>query len=380
MPNSKWRRILRLIERCGERGWRTFLVWSGMPRDPAISQPFLDAGCEILVEPRASGNFDLRCVGRTFRLLRRIGCDIFHCHNVHTSPLIAAAMAGVPVRVWSRLAMSPFYEEARPPAGLHRLQLSHRVSGALAHVVLCISRAVRDELRDLGVPEHKLIVRPVPVDSEEYGTSRPGAIRGEFGIPADATLITTVGHAVPVKGWDVLLDAFTLAAPRIPDAHLLLVGSLDAPDERAIAEALRQSARERGLEPRVHFAGARRDVPAILAASDVFVLPSRSEGLSSALVEAMTAGLPCIAARVGGAPEAVDNGASGLLFEREDRDQLAELLVETVSDPVLRHQLGLQAARSAQRYNLEASIGRLIALYERFLARPGRVMPAELLQ
>jgi len=127
-PNSKWQRFLRIIQRCAEKNWRTYLIWSRMPEDLGLARPFQQAGCEILLQRRPKRNFDLRCALGTYRMLRHVQCDVFHCHNVHTSPLIAAVLARVPVRVWSKLAMSPYYEQGEKPRGLHRLVPGLRIS------------------------------------------------------------------------------------------------------------------------------------------------------------------------------------------------------------------------------------------------------------
>jgi len=142
-----------------------------MPENPALVEPFREASCESILQPRSRRNFDIVSVWRTFKLLRRLNCDVFHCYNDHTSPLIGAALAGVPVRIWSKLAMSSYYEKNIRPKGLHRVALSSRVSCALSTCVLARSKAVRQELIADGAAPGKISITPVDVDITLYGNT-----------------------------------------------------------------------------------------------------------------------------------------------------------------------------------------------------------------
>lgn len=367
-PNSKWREFLHILQRCSEQGWRTFLVWSHMPTDTNLSKPFTDMGCKIVVLPRPTRNFDLGCVLRTYQLLRAAGCDVFHCHNVHTSPLIGARLAGVPIRIWSKLAMSPYYERGTVPCGLHRLQPSTRVSSMLAHRILCISSAVRDEMCIQAAPEEKLLVAPISIDANHYTEMSGAEVRSELGLSEAHILISTVGYAAPVKGWDLLIQAFAQVVKVARHARLVLVGSTDRPDEIETAAQLRSLVDKLGLKDTVRFLGQRKDVSRILAASDVFVLPSRSEGLGYALLEALAAGVPSVSARVGGIPDVIVHRENGLLFDREDVNGLADTLIELLRDSNLRQRLGISGRKRVQQFDLDATTDRMFNLYEELFA------------
>lgn len=363
--------FLRTIQQCAERGWSTHVVWTDRPADPVLAKSFMDAGCEINVLPRPRGNFDLRCVLRTFRLLRHVRCDLFHCLNIHTSPLIAAALARVPVRIWSKYSMSPYYERDETPAGLHRLHVSTRLSCRLAHRVLPISETVRDELVTHGAPASKLIVAPGPIALERIATASMNGVRAGVGLQSSHLVITTVGHAVPVKGWDVLLEAFASLAKHVPQARLLLVGSTADPHEVETACELRALASNLGISAVVYFLGRRNDIPQILATSDIFVLPSRSEGQPFALKEALAAGVPCIATRVGGIAEVITHNRNGLLFDRDDISQLAVCLRALLDNPDVRKKLGAQGRASVQRFDMGEATNKMLDLYETLLAQSG---------
>lgn len=359
---------LRIVQHCAERGWSTHVVWTDMPTDPDLAKPFLDAGCEINLLPRPGRNFDVRCVLRTHRLLRRVMCDVFHCLNIHTSPLVAAALAAVPVRIWSKWAMSSCYERNETPRGVHRLHPSTRLSCALAHRILPISTAVRDELARAGASPSKLTVVPGPIGLVRYSDASANGIRSELSISDSDPVITTVGHSVPVKGWDVLIRAFAAIVAKHDRVQLLLVGSNAEPHETETARELKDLAAKLRIERAVHFLGRRSDIPEILAASDLFVLPSRSEGQPFALKEALAAGLPCIAARVGGIPELITHRRHGLLFDREDVTGLADMLIELLQDKSLGRCLGTNGRKRVQQFGLDKMTERMVDLYEKLLA------------
>jgi glycosyltransferase involved in cell wall biosynthesis len=367
--NSKWQRFLAVVQRCRREGWRNYLVWSRLPDDPALIEPFRDAGCEVIVQPRSRGNFDAGSIRRTFQLLRRLECDIFHCHNDHTSPLIGAALARVPVRIWSKLAMSSHYEQGISPQGIHRLQPSTRLSGMLAHKIIAASEAVRRELINLGFPSEKVRAVRCPVDLARCRGADGLRFRAELRIDAGDLLVIAVGHAVPVKGWDVLVRAFGDVANDFPQAHLALVGSSDSAEEREFAQTIGGLVEQTGLAGKVRLVGRRFDIPACLAGSDVFVLPSRSEGQPLALMEAMASGLPCIAASVGGIPETILHNVNGLLFERENVEQLADRLRAALSDGMVRRRLGEAAEQTTRAFGLETYFDAVFSLYCGLLER-----------
>jgi len=159
--------------------------------------------------------------------------------------------------------------------------------------------------------------------------------------------VGTVGRLSYEKGMDVLVEAFALVRRCLPDADLVVVG------DGAERAALERLASERGLTGAVSFLGLRDDVPALLGGFDVFVLPSRTEGLPMAILEAMSAGLPIVATAVGGVPEVIRHGRNGLLVRPEAPNDLADAIVRVACDEDLRCRLG-RAARAEfdERYDI----------------------------
>lgn len=166
--------------------------------------------------------------------------------------------------------------------------------------------------------------------------------------------VVCVAKLRPEKGHDVLLDAFAAVRRNVPDARLVLVG------EGELQDALEARAKSLGVHGAVHFAGMVEDVWPHLAAADVFALASESEAYGIAIAEAMAAGLPVVASRVGGIPELVVPGASGELFDPGDRDALAAHLTRLLTEPDLRARMSDEARQAAEPLRLRNSLPRYV--------------------
>jgi glycosyltransferase involved in cell wall biosynthesis len=209
-----------------------------------------------------------------------------------------------------------------------------------------------------GIPGARIRRIPNGVDTSRFapaGAAERARLRGAAGVPAGALAIYA-GRLAPEKGADVLLEAWAALAPETP-ATLCLVG--DGP-ERAALEA---RARALGIDGRVRFAGARADVAPWLRAADLFVLPSRTEGLSVALLEAMACGLPVVATDVGATREAA--GPDGAVVVPPGRpDALAAALATVLRDAGRARALGAAArARAVAGFGIEAVAARHLDLY-----------------
>ncbi len=324
-----------------EKGWRVCLVLSEPPEDPSWLDDLHALGVQFEFLPRPKGNFDLGCIMRAKALCEKYRCDIFHCDNMHTSPMIGAWLARVPVRVWQKRSMTAAYEAGRELSLRDRIAPSIRSTCLLATRVVTVSKAVRDELVALGMPGKKIEVRINPFDINEL--ERPKGrklVRQELGYEEDDLVVMTVGHAVPVKRWDLLIEAFHGALERGAEGKLLLVGGTSTTqEERSFFPGLKKLIKRLGIEDRVKFTGHVGNVGEILDAGDLFVLPSMSEGCANALLEALGKGLPCIATRVGAAEDVIEDGVSGLLVDRNDLDQLTYAIFRMMSDCGLRENI-----------------------------------------
>jgi len=350
--------------------WRCVLVLERLPADASWLLPLTELGVQIECLPRPRSSRDWAAVWRAWRLYRRLRPDVVVCDNIHSVPLIAGALAGVPVRVWFKRSMSSHYEQMRRPTLRERLRFSERLSAALATRIFAVSQAVKDELVGLGFPAEKIVVRHNPRRLIGLDRAPDRAVaREQWGYHDQHVVIGTVGHAVPVKGWDILLEAFARVAAVDQRARLLLVGSYQAPGEQAHYLKLKEYLDAHGLGDRVQFTGHLTDIVPALRAMDIFVLPSRSEGCPNALVEALQAGLPCVSSRVGHASEVIQPGVNGFLVERGRVDGLAEALLKLVQDDALRAKCAQHAVVPPCIPTLEEYAEQLAGDYETLLSR-----------
>jgi glycosyltransferase involved in cell wall biosynthesis len=232
---------------------------------------------------------------------------------------------------------------------------------ATGAVVNC--RAAKDALVGAeGPPPETITVLENGVDHARFLAVPPVADRGD----APPTVGVTA-NLRPVKGLDVLLDA----AARLADAYPGL--AVQVAGEGEMRPALEEAVRERGLGGRFRLLGAVADVPAFLSRLDVAVLPSRSEGMSNALLEYMAGGRPVVATAVGAAPELIEDGVHGLLVPAGDAGRLAEAIGGLLRRPDWARRLGEAARRRARdRYSREAMVERFTDFYERLGARKRR--------
>ena len=232
--------------------------------------------------------------------------------------------------------------------------------------VLVNARAVAALLGAQGYGLARLSVIHNGIDVSRFGQRLPtGNLRAELGLPATAPLVAVFSRLNRLKGIEYFLQAAASLAARFEQVRFLVVGDSVS---QAYRDELERCAAGLGLGQRVLFTGFRSDVPALLAEVSVSVLPSLSEGLSNVVLEAMAAGVPVVATRVGGTPEMVEDGLTGLLVPPANAAALAEAVAALLADPARGRALGQAGrARVAQLFSLEATVRATGRLYERLL-------------
>jgi len=254
-------------------------------------------------------------------------------------------------------------------AGRLRRRLALRAAVALSGQTVAVSNSLRRRMtRDLWIRPSRITTIPNGV---RYTAPERTTLRDELRLgPADRLLVS-VGNLYPVKGHQHLVEALALLAARYPTLHLAIAGRGET------AEALAARARDHGLADRIHLLGLRSDVAAILSAADVFVLPSLSEGLPMALLEAMFSGCAIVASDVGEIAVALDHGQAGLLVEAGRPAALAAALDRMLGDPPRARDLGRRAARrAAAEYDVSRMVHRYIAIYQQSGAATRRPAPS----
>lgn len=303
------------------------------------------------------GRYDVLPFRSLAATLRSQPVDVLHAHQFGSNvwgSLIGRACR-VPVVVAHETTWS--YEGDR----LRRV-LDGQLIGRLADAFVAVSPADADRMVRLeGVPAGKIHVIPnavVPRPSDDDGD-----LRAELGLAPDAPMVGVVAIQRPQKALDVLLDAFALVVAGGLDAQLVLAGRGPCHDE------LRQHAAALGIAGRTHFLGVRQDLDVLLRAFDVCALSSDFEGTPLIVLEAAAHGVPFVATRVGGLPEAVHDGETGLLVPPRDPEALAAALAGLLRDPERRARMSAQARAHAAEYELGPVAERFAALYDALLER-----------
>ena len=195
-----------------------------------------------------------------------------------------------------------------------------------------------------------------------------GKIRSEFKIGKDTPLIGTIGHFAPLKGYEELLGAVREVVGAGFNVKLALVGDCIYPHSKGYKEKLLSLADSNGLKDKVIFTGFREDIPELLASFDLFVLPSRSEGFGRANLEAMAMGKPVISTNIGGIPEVVLDGVTGILVSPGKPKALSHAIMRLLDDPGLRESMGREGRRRVEgHFTLKTHVQGIEKIYREIL-------------
>ncbi|HET7847661.1 MAG TPA: glycosyltransferase [Pseudolabrys sp.] len=306
----------------------------------------------------------LNAAGALRREIRRLRPDIIHFFLPEPYLVGSLAAVGVPgtIKVMSRRSLADYQRNHPVLARLER-HLHRSVAALIAN-----STAVAEQLMDeSGAPRKVGIIRNgidvPPIVSIEARAAR----RRELGIPDDCIVFAVVANLIPYKGHADLLSALGgLRGRMLKPWRLLAIGR-----DEGIGASLTKQALSLGLGDNILWLGERRDVPVLLSAADVGLLPSHQEGFSNALIEMMAAGLPVIATAVGGNLDAIVKGESGSLVPVRDPAALGQAIATLYDSAALRARLGAAArARVERLFSLDACVRRYVNLYSGLLERP----------
>ncbi len=306
---------------------------------------------------------DLVALAGLIDLIKRQRFDIIHTHTSKAGFLgrLAARLAGA-----RRVIYSPhgdIFSGYFPKYETVVYSRAERMAAPWCDKIVTLTDAgAREYLaRDIGAPR-QFVTIPNGIDAAALSAAadRPGA-RRELGIDADDFVIACVGRLVRVKGHDVLAAAAPQIVAQIggaPNVRFLIVG--DGPDRGALASLVGGL----GMGDRFSFLGFRPDVARLLSGADLLVMPSRNEGLGMSILEAMALGLPVVASRVGGIPEAVTDGVTGILVSPEDPDALASACVCLMKDTDRAREMGRAGRRSVEaRFTVGQFVEKTARLY-----------------
>jgi glycosyltransferase involved in cell wall biosynthesis len=341
-------------------------------RGPFVEE--LEARRIPLTEYRITSFFSLGALAQQARLARRIAArriQIVHAYNFYGNVFaVPPARLVAPVVIASIRDCAPYLTTMQ-----RRVQ---RWACRLADCVLVNADAVRDWLIADGYDESRIVLVPNGVDLSRFDNLPDRRrLRHELGLAPDTPLVGVVSRLTPLKGIEQFLEAAGALSRTHPTVRFLVVGET-APTEGAYLEALRALARRYGLDGPLIFTGRRSDVPAVLSSLDVSVMPSLNEALSNVVLESMAAAAPTVATRVGGTPEAVVDGVSGLLVPPGDAGALARAIATLLDDPVRAAALGRTARQTiVERFSVDRMVRATEAVYLDLLERKLRgLVPA----
>jgi glycosyltransferase involved in cell wall biosynthesis len=346
--------VLKLASLLPKYGYRTsILTFSIHPECSALKSP----PCPVYLLP-LQRTYDFTAIRAAFELRRflksqqvRLVQTFFESSDIWAG-FVTRFMSDAKL-VWSRRDMGILR------ARKHRI--AYRLMAGVPNAVFAVSEQVRRYCIDVDrIDPARVQTIYNGLDISEWTTSsHPARNRGEV-------VVTTVGNIRRVKGHDILIQAAATIVRQFPNVKFSVAGEVLEQDYFAELQSL---VRSFGLSQQFRFIGGVTNLREHLFAADIFALPSRSEGFSNALVEAMAASLPIVATDVGGNAEAVEDGVNGFMVPSEDPAALADAIVRLLSDPVRATAMGLAGeALAAKQFTTEAMMSQIAGTYQKLLS------------
>jgi glycosyltransferase involved in cell wall biosynthesis len=346
---------------------------AGLVRDlgiPVAGIPSTDGSLRLHPWHTTRGVVDLGRAARSIRrLARRVGADLVHANSIR---------AGLSAVYGTRAGNPPTVVHVRdclPPSRV--ASLAQREIGRRAAVVLPNSHYTEARFRRAATTARTHVVHsPIDVERFDPAAVERSAARAQLGLDPSAFVLAVVAQVSPWKGQDDAIRILGHLAAREPSAHLVLVGSpkfvsnATRYDNLGYARVLERLAGSLGLSERVTFLGERDDVPQVLRATDVLLVPSWEEPFGRSIVEGMAMQVPVVATNVGGPAEIVRPGEDGLLLEPRAPEQWARAVEGLMGEPRLRAEMGRNGReRALGLFGVEPHVRGVLAAYEEALSR-----------
>jgi glycosyltransferase involved in cell wall biosynthesis len=341
---------------CG-RGVSSHLVCQ--PGSP-LARRAREAGLPVF-EVGMRGEIDLGACRRIRRLIAQSGCDLLHAHTSHAHSLAYWSSLGMRVRrlVTRRVDYSIFRHSC--------LKLSGFKYRWMAHHYIAISNKIREVLTGDGIAPQRISVVPSGVDPARFESDCPSALAAEFRLRPQDRVVINAGHLVGIKGQRHLIQAVPRVLATIPQARFFIIGGGPLQSE------LEDLAHSLGLGDRLALTGFRPDVGAFYRAAELFVMSSTNEGLGTAVLDAMALGIPVVAARAGGIPEAVADGLTGRLVPPADPEALAAGIIELLIETDKAKRFGRAGReRVLREFSVSTMVDRTAAIYAKLMGEGAR--------
>ena len=364
--------VLHLIDTSGPGGAETVFLnlFEGFNRGEFRSVPLVTRGgwveetlarrgVESHVCP-AKGSFAGRYLRKIIRLVRSERIDLIQAHllgaNAYAS--IAGTLTRTPVVSLFHGSVDMVEPNRRQWAKIAAINIG-------SDRIVAVSNSLRDDLLErTSLKAKNMQVIYNGVDTARFTTSKKNQLRRELGLSPNTFIVCSLGNVRAAKGYDYLIEAAGQVVRESPHIHFVIAGQ----GKGKLYARLQGIRRQRNLEDNVHFLGFREDAVDILSSSDLFLLPSTSEGFSISTIEAMACGLPVVATRSGGPEEIVTSGVDGQLIPAASSGRMAESILELASDAAARRRLGEAASSTvAKRFSLEAMLQAYESMYRELL-------------
>jgi len=313
---------------------------------------------ELPVLPfKMRNEFDLPAILRLAWAMKRKKCLLAHFHDAHSAAVgsVAASLAKVPFRIITRRVDFP----------LKKNPFSRRKYMKNVDAIIAISEGVKKVLVEGGVDPENIEVIPSgidfsPFEEDSLALTSKDYLHREFSFAVDDYLVGIVAHLADHKGHQYLIQATKILKKQSPKIKTIIVG------EGPLSMELNRQAKELDVEDIVFFLGFRKDIAKILSSLDLFVLSSYLEGMGSSILDAMACRLPVVATNVGGIPEVVIHGETGLLVPPRNPSALARAILKLYSNKALASRLGQKGYELVHRkFSAEAMADKVVHLYER---------------
>jgi glycosyltransferase involved in cell wall biosynthesis len=325
------------------------------------------AGVPVIVGHK-TGTLDLKVLRGIRKLARNERLQLLHAHNFVPNYYAATSVLGLraaPVLVGTSHDMGMRLAQ-------RKLRFMYKSSLLRTARVAMVGQQVHDRFVDAGFVDRaraQTVLNGVAVERFEVTSDKRSAARRRLGVEETDLVIGAVGRFVALKNHALLIAAFARLAADMPSLKLVLIGY------GALEDTLKEQVRACGLERRIVFTGQQPDVAALIPGFDIFAMPSRTEGLSIALLEAAATGLPIVATAVGGNVEIIQHGKTGLLVPSDDEAALTQALAQVAGDAALRKALGSAAKQWVQaNASIQAMCNTYDGFYLQSLASEGRAV------
>lgn len=318
-----------------------------------------------LEEIRIGSRFNFKDIYFLIRLIKENHIHLIHTHDARSNVigLLAGKLTGTPMVSFAHGWLN--WTTTLSKEMLYATLEAKALTGASA--VIVASQSMQKDLLGKGLPEEKIHYIPYGIDTDKF-TIKSGRdrIRKEFKVGLKTVLIGVVGRFHPWKGHKYFLEAAGTIVKHYSDARFILVGDVAFDEHDQYKMSLLEQVKALQLEENIIFAGSRNDIPDIMRAIDLLVLPSLREPFGIVTIEAHSCGKPVVATRVGGIPEAMEENVTGLLVQPKDSEELANAILSLLNDRKKMKTMGLKGRKRVEAlFSKEAMIRKTEELYEK---------------